>query len=502
MTREENFMQRAHTLLSLVCAVCAGYAGSSLAMDPAGFLALEPNFDPTQFINPPSQFWPGYFWLWNDPLEERLLIEQLQDMAGHDARSVCMLPMPHGFRPQSTNNHMDPDYLTPEYFERVRIAVEETNRLGMNWWLYDEGGWPSGRAFGKVVEGHPELRLQRLEAHDIGTVTSAYQVPPEALALVIEPSRRVVKPGGSWTPREGERGILYKVAQSGAPDLLNPAAVQRFVSLTHEGYKAAIGPDFGKSVRFTFTDEPAVPPPDPGKSLTWTEGMETLWEQAYGEPIYSALPALLAQPGADMALGDQLQRIRFFDLWTARFRDSYFKTLRDWCRENGLASAGHLGGEDETINAVIHGFGHVLRELRLLDVPGVDLIWRQLFPGRPNQHHFPLFASSVAHQNGTRYAFTESFAVYGNGITPEQMRWLTDYQYVRGLNLMVIGCYPLSTLDHHMTGERPHYGKCNPLWDHLKGYHAYVARLGYALSSGKPAISTAVYYPVRDMWAL
>jgi len=53
-----------------------------------------------------------------------------------------------------------------------------------------------------------------------------------------------------------------------------------------------------------------------------------------------------------------------------------------------------------------------------------------------------------------------------------------------------------------MTGERPHFGRCNPLWDHLNGYHAYVARLGYALSVGNPRIDTAVYYPVRDMWAL
>ena len=42
----------------------------------------------------------------------------------------------------------------------------------------------------------------------------------------------------------------------------------------------------------------------------------------------------------------------------------------------------------------------------------------------------------------------------------------------------------------------------NPLWDHLSGFHAYVARFGYALSVGKPLVRTALYYPVRDMWAL
>ena len=141
-----------------------------------------------------------------------------------------------------------------------------------------------------------------------------------------------------------------------------------------------------------------------------------------------------------------------------------------------------------------------MRQMRAMDVPGVDAIWRQIFPGKRN-HHFPKFASSAAHQNGTALALTESFCVYGNGLTPAQMKWLIDYQYVRGLNLLVAGCYPLNTDDHQMLGERPHYGPVDPLWDYLPTFHRYVARLGYLLSCGEPRIETALYYPVRDLWS-
>ena len=189
-----------------------------------------------------------------------------------------------------------------------------------------------------------------------------------------------------------------------------------------------------------------------------------------------------------------------FDFWSRRFRDAYFLPLRTWDREHGLASGGHLGGEDETFGAVRYGYGHVMRQLRAMDVPGVDMIWRQVFPGQPN-HHFPKFASSAAHQNGTALAFTEAFCVYGNGLTPAQMKWIVDFQYVRGITLLVSGCYPLSTHDHHMTGERPHFGPVDPLWDFLPEFHRYVARLGYVLACGQPAIETALYYPVRDIWA-
>ncbi|MGI6414395.1 MAG: hypothetical protein ACOX1P_01900 [Thermoguttaceae bacterium] len=39
---------------------------------------------------------------------------------------------------------------------------------------------------------------------------------------------------------------------------------------------------------------------------------------------------------------------------------------------------------------------------------------------------FPKFASSAAHQNGTALTLTESFGVYGNGLTPAQIKWLVD----------------------------------------------------------------------------
>ncbi|MFQ6079794.1 MAG: hypothetical protein ACE5NJ_11780, partial [Thermodesulfobacteriota bacterium] len=84
-------------------------------------------FSMEKFKAPDSFWWPGYFWLWNGPLEPEVLLRQLRDMRAHDARSVCVLPMPHQFRPESTNNQMDLEYLSPEFFERIRLVVEEAS---------------------------------------------------------------------------------------------------------------------------------------------------------------------------------------------------------------------------------------------------------------------------------------------------------------------------------------------------------------------------------------
>jgi len=434
---------------------------SDTKKSPVQLVDYPLSFAMEQFRCPEAHFYPGYFWLWNGRLDERVLAEQLRDMREHEARSVCALPMPREFRTLHFGSLMDADYLSPEFFGKVRFAVEESARLGMNYWLYDEGGWPSGLASGRVAAANPDLAAVALSRDE----------------------------AGEWRPTR----------HPGRTDLLNPETTRTFIALTYERYRDAVGQFFGTTIRFAFTDEPAVPGVVPGRQIPWTNDAKDDFARRFGYRIDDCLDAFAKLPGA-LTRDDMRVRVDFFDWWSARFQSAYFRALRDWCRAHGLLFGGHLGGEDETMGAIRHGFGHVLRMLREMDLPGVDVIWQQVFPGKPN-HHFPKYAASTAHQNGVPFVFTESYAVYGNGITIEQMKWILDYQFVRGVNMLVLGCYPMSTRDHHIAGLRPHFGRANPLWDYMPHFHRYAARVGYALSCGEPIVDAALYYPVRDMWA-
>ena len=42
------------------------------------------------------------------------------------------------------------EYLGEDWFHACRVAVVEAEKQGMQAWLYDENGWPSGFADGKV----------------------------------------------------------------------------------------------------------------------------------------------------------------------------------------------------------------------------------------------------------------------------------------------------------------------------------------------------------------
>ncbi|MHB0877960.1 MAG: glycosyl hydrolase [Anaerolineae bacterium] len=462
-------------------------------------------FDLSAFAEPDTRFWPSYFWIWNDRLEADEVVRQLRDMHRHGVRGACVVPEPPEFRPELMATALEPEYLSAAYFDVVRLAVGECARLGTSFWLYDEGGWPSGSTCGRVVAARPDLANCRL-------VLLPLPVPESERGRVVatawggDDHRQCL--AGYLAAVEGEANaaayteVRQQTRDSGhpvTPDLLDPRASATFIALTHERYAAAVGRQMGSGLPLdrAFTDEPAVPPVVTAQQIPWTRGFLDLFRAAKGYDLLPHLPVLFADP-SQLSREQMLVRLDYFDVWSQRLVDAYLEPIRAWCHDHGLLSAGHFGGEDEIEGSVAHGFGHLLRSLRALDVPGVDAIWRQLFPGG-RAHHFPKYASSVARQAGS-VAMSESFAVYGNGLTPAQMKWLVDFQWVRGIGCLVGACYPYSTRHHFMFGERPHIGPVNPLWDGLADFHAYTARLSYALSAGQALVQAAVYFPVRDVW--
>ena len=291
------------------------------------------------------------------------------------------------------------------------------------------------------------------------------------------------------------------------PDLLNPEVTKTFIAGSHETYKRALGRHFGDTIPLVISDEPRVDNPP------WTGDLASAFQAEKGYDIRNVLPAIFRDDEATAQV-----RIDYFDWWSRRFSEAFFGQIQQWSARNGLWSIGHLGGEDLTIGSRKYGFGHVMRVLRKYDIPGVDTIWKQVHPGRKavlpvhwddaegslpvcDNHHFPKYASSVAHQSGKPWSWTESFAAYGCALTLEEMKWITDFQFVRGINLLISGQALLSTKGHYMGFIRPMFVRENPLFRHLDLYHAYTARLSYLLSLGRPAIRAALYFPVRDIWA-
>lgn len=425
------------------------------------FLKKPRGFEAEEFVNPDSFFGPAYSWVWNAPASDEISKKQIDDMLEAGIRSFYILPEPPGFRPKTMVTKLDPPYLSDEYMERVRFAVGYAAKNGMTVWLYDEGGWPSGSACGLVVAQNPEYAIKGMKKEN------------------------------------GENKVR---ALSGfRADLLNPAAVETFIRLTHEKYKEYLKPYFGEVIPFMFDDEAYIAP------NAWPEGIEERFYREYGYRLEEFIPVLFSNK-EELSPREQKARGDFGMLRGKMFEERFWERIREWCNANGLFSVGHLDHDHLTVGSEDMGYGSALSVLRRLDVPGIDVICWQI--GRPDgreacegNRFFPRFAASAAAQNGGLLALSESFAVYGAGLSFDDMRYIVNYQYARGINLLNVMAISYGREGFLSLNFRPSFApELMPAYDNLKAFNEYAARLSYALSLGRPCACAALYLPARDLW--
>lgn len=419
----------------------------------------------------PARRTPGYFWTLSEKISIPELREKLQDMCAHGAKSLCLHPLPPEFRPD-IRSRMAPPYLSAEYNRLIGELVNACSKLGMKFFLYDEGGWPSGSACGQVVRSDPERFVPSFAVSD---GEGGYKI-----------IKNPVNPGGA----------------ARMPNLLVPGATEKFLELTHEAFKKCFGEHFGKTVHIAFTDEPTMPGSTLQK-MAWVDDLPQEFEKRKGYDLRPFLGKLLdpeTYPGTD------LRRSKLADVWgdycdvmSQLFQERYLLVLRKWCRKNGLLSGGHFGGEDSWLNLTRNGFGHILRSLRALDCPGIDMIWRQLYR-EERLHPFPKLASSAAHLNGNKDILAEMFAIYGNGLTPEDMKFLLDYMLVCGVNTFVFSSMPDYLSCGQLVGGRPCFGEADPLWKYFNEVHHYAGVMANLLSQGKPGAKLALFFDMRSLW--
>lgn len=430
-----------------------------------------------------GEFSPACFWMWNDRLDLSTLKEQLVDMRNRGLSSVCIHPWPSRFMPKAIPmSWMLPEYLSPEYLEIYRQVTKEAKSLGMSSWLYDEGGWPSGGAAGLVMDSDPE---QRFAVRVIGNDDNR----SDDLTTKIIP----------YAPTSN-RGSY--------PSMIEPGATERFLEITHEAYRRTVGEEFGKSIRFAFTDEPA---PRTGRTGRWL-GVSSDFEEEFRRRKGYSFASVAAEVRSVFTPWSEeyaRHRIDYCDVISDLFVERYTLPLRAWCRRNGLLSSGHFCGDDgPSVSSAVTCNGAILRNLRCQDAPGVDVIWRQLYPSYGSltgaagrQAPIPRYASSVARQNGSRYVMTESLGVYGNAIPPHVVKWICDYQLVRGVNLFVFGYYYYTTRGGWMHFLEPTLGPVQPWWDMTSQLFRYIENVAAFLSEGEAVTDTAVYYDQRGFWA-
>ncbi|MBR3768544.1 MAG: hypothetical protein IKL10_09960 [Clostridia bacterium] len=463
-------------------------------------------FDINTFRSPDVCYAPVYIWVWNDICTPEVIDVQLAEMLRLGIRAFYILPEPKNFRPDSMPTNLVPDYLSNEYFELCAYAIQKGKSLGMQCWIYDEGGWPSGGACGKVLEDHPEYARQVLKAYERSFfVGDMYKkTTPDVFAAFLN-DKEIIEEGYIFTENTVVTEYVTTKEICGNadyPDLLNYDVTEYFIKITHEKYASSLQNAIGKCVTAVFTDEPKAP------SRAFNSELAEQYEAKYGEPIIQYLP--LISQRAEVTEENAHILHRWYDLCSKMFCDNFLLPCKKWANDHGMAFTGHLDKDHDPLGCIRGGGNfNLMRALRCFDIPGIDVIWRQLYPANKvkikndlNGYNgfFPRYASSAARQNGTKLAMSESFGVAGPGLTYDIMRYTVGYQAVRGINIFNLFNFPLGRKDAYLAQELPVFTENQVYYRGLHQFNRYMERLSYVSSLGERVCETGLYYPVHDFY--
>lgn len=420
------------------------------------------------------------FWSWNDELEPAELRRQIQEQRERGFG---------GFFMHARVGLMTP-YLSDRWMECVEASVDEARAVGMDAWLYDEDRWPSGSVSGAITALGPEWRQKSLELAEYDP--HEYAPQPNAVATFIGRRNGNEISAGRRLPDHmlpvdvGELSVFHLyMATHGYVDVLKPAVIDKFIELTHEAYRRRVGAEFGQAIPGIFTDEPNY------RAVPWTEDLPRIFQERTGYDLLEHLLSLFYEYG-------DFRKVRY-DFWstvTDLFVASFSKRIFDWCARNHLASTGHYLHEDSLLSQVRH-IGAAMPHYEYMHLPGIDHLGRWITD--------PLLCkqvSSVAHQFGGRRVLSETYGTSGWNLTFEDQKWIGDWQYVQGVDLLSPHLQLYSMRGRRKRDYPPSLYYQQPWWPHNRVIQDYFARLGAALTSGKHKCDILLLHPIGSAFAL
>ena len=178
------------------------------------------------------------FWFWNGQIKEEEILRQLELMKNSGCRGAVI---------HARKGNKIP-YLSERWFELVRCACCHAGKKGLKIWIYDEDGYPSGNAGGRVQALHPELMQKSLLFQYEGT-------DPEQPAFAAYDSESYQRLDETRVPANTPALRFHLKELAAHVDTLNPLAAELFLKITHERYYQELHDFFGSVIEAFYTDD-------------------------------------------------------------------------------------------------------------------------------------------------------------------------------------------------------------------------------------------------------
>jgi hypothetical protein len=444
------------------------------------------------FADPPLRWQSRPLWFWNGKLD----VEKTRGMV-----AACKAAGYHGMGILPCKG-MGVDFMSPEFLNHYKVAVDEAGRLGMKMCLYDEFWFPSGSAGGLLARKHPEAlskRLDMLSADVAGPKEFTQAVPPGtllgAVAMAAATHQRLdisaaIKDGTlRWNVPDGEWKVMIftcvRDGGDGLVDYLEPKAVDAFIKLTYQAYHDAMSDHFGTTIDGAFYDEPAFYHVRGGRA--WTDRFNERFTERFKTNPITLYPALWFDIGPDTAAA----RNALFGMRAELYATGFVKTIGDWCAAHHMDLTGHAD-QEEVANPVIGTVGDLMKSFKYQTVPGIDQIGAY---GRASRAY--KVVSSAANNYDRPLVMTECYGAMDLPL-PNLYKEAMD-QFAKGINVMVPHAvwYDPATIVFQ-PDLSPGARKYGP---ELPAYNQYIGRLQRLLQGGRHVADIGVLYPIATLQA-
>ncbi len=426
---------------------------------------------------------------------------------------------------------------TNGYLQTAQAWANASNNItalkaaGMQVWMTDENGYPSGMAGGRVVEANPAHESRCLI---MVTTNGRGSNPPISLALPAGAEKFVhayiytrstddppvlsnPQPypfqtnlisgfgiSGRWTLRAFALQVNNQSNQATStasgfshsgtyPNLLDAAAANSFVALTHEQYAQRFGSLAGKIDAF-YANEPNLmtlwwsgnPTARPGGTtfLPWSTNLPARFQQDHGYSLLPLLPALYE--GTNAPADAKRVRRHFYKTVGSMLAENFSQRIGNWATSQGIPSAGHPLQEEDLIYHVIN-CGDLFRFVEPLQIPACDLPMPDR--GADWNYWMPKFLSSVGQfKNRATVAGLLDPIIYRSIAQlvplPDHFRRVVNMAVLSGINQFQTYLY----------------------WDQYpaalyRGMNEYIGRLSLVLRGAQNAATVGVYYPIETFQA-
>ncbi len=420
---------------------------------------------------------PTVFWGWNGDIQEEEMIRQLTDFRDKGIGGVFV----------HSRAGLKIGYMSDKWMSLFTTAAAVCEKLGIDLWIYDEDGWPSGFAGGKVLAACDDYKARCINCYQ-GSVRGYREdkVQKETLLGVYRfVEGKFIRLSDYEESDCKDLYFLYVTRNDYYIDVTNRDAVQCFIQATHEKYKEACGQYFGTVIKGIFTDEPHYRP----DGIAWGRYVANAFQKEHGYDVLEALPYLFASVGEY-----KKHRYNYWKTMNGLFDSSFMQPYGEWCAENNLMMTGHLVCEDGLVDQVTTS-GGVMPLYRHMQLIGVDSLGNRLVSPVAFKQ-----AESVSMQYGNGRVLSETFAGTGYDATFEELIWIWGYQATMGINLPCLSISMYSLIGNRKRDYPNYFSYQMPWWEQSSRLFEKMEYINRRLLNGNVPTDFLIIHPKTTVW--